>query len=107
MYKASEDYPRLKELLDSGGRIVCYVDYKIELSDGTQYICRDIAEARRFENPTQYSIGVRGHGYGSVYPDWFHNYSEDALYKLWAYDHVQFIDPDPNRNNVKLKLIEK
>lgn len=59
------------------------------------------------ENPTQYSIGVRGHGYGSVYPDWFHNYSEDALYKLWAYDHVQFIDPDPNRNNVELKLIEK
>lgn len=106
MYKASEDYPRLKELLDSGEKIVCYVDYKIELSDGTQYICRDIAEARRFENPIQYSIGVRGHGYSSVYPDWFRNYSEDALYKLWTYDHVQFIDPDPNRNNVEL-VIEK
>ena len=33
--------------------------------------------------------------------------SEDALYKLWAYDHLQFIDPEPSRNNVELKLIEK
>lgn len=49
MYKVSENYPRLKELLDSGERIVCYIDFTIDLSSGEKYTFRDIAEAIRWE----------------------------------------------------------
>ena len=104
MYKASEDYPRLKELLDNGERIVCYVDFTVDLSSGERCTFRDVADAIRREEPCQYEIGVRGHGYCSVYPEWFRDYSDEALFKLWAFHHVQFIDPDYERNNIELVI---
>lgn len=100
----SEDYPRLKELLDNGERIACYIDEKFTLPSGNEIICRDIAEARMFDDgPVQYNIGVRGRGYCSVYPAWFRDYSKGAMFELWKNLNVQFIDPDPSRNNVELK----
>ena len=108
MYMVSEDYPRLKELLDNGERIACYIDEKFTLPSGNELVCRDIAEARKFDDgPIQYNIGVRGHGYCSVYPEWFRDYSDENMFKLWKNLNVQFIDPDYSRNNVELKLIEK
>ena len=108
MYKVSEDYPRLKELLDSGEGVVCYIDFNVTLPSGNKFICRDIAEARMWDDgPIQYSISVRGHGYCSVYPSWFRDYSDDKMFELWKNHNVQFIDPDYERNEVELKLIEK
>ena len=105
MYKASEDYSRLKELLDKGERIVCYIDEKFTLPSGNVIVCRDIAEAGKFDDGSvQYSIGVRGRGYCSVYPSWIRDYSDEWMFELWKNCNVQFIDPDSSRNNVKLKL---
>ena len=103
----SEDYPRLKELLDNGERIACYIDEKYTLSSGNEVVFRDIAEARMFDDdPIQYNIGVRGRVYCSVYPAWFRDYSDEKMFEIWKSLNLQFIDPDYSRNNVELKLIE-
>lgn len=63
-YLGSRDYPRLKQLLDEGNVIACFVDYNF--SDNIK--CRDIACAKKLgcgEN-VEYSVGVRGIGYSSV-----------------------------------------
>ena len=98
MYKASEDYPRLKELLDKGERIICYIDFQF---GNKEWKFLDIAEAYKIIR--EYNIGVRGHIYCSVDPDWFDDYTDERMFELWKNLNVQFIDPDPDRNNVELK----
>lgn len=103
MYKASEDYPRLKELLDSGEIIVCFIDYDFGIKSTIR--CRDIAKAKKIskgEN-TEYGIYARGVGYCSVYPFWNDKFTDECLYNHWKRANVQFIDPDGRRNTVTLR----
>lgn len=43
-YKVSKDYPRLKQLLDSGHWVACLVTYDWSRCDG--YMVTDIAQAK-------------------------------------------------------------
>lgn len=59
-YKVSKDYPRLKQLLDEGHKVVCWVTY--DWSQGDGHMVTDIAEAKRIGEGEymHYMISVRG-----------------------------------------------
>lgn len=100
-YLGSRDYPRLKQLLDEGNVIACFVDYNF--SDNIK--CRDIACAKKLgcgEN-VEYSVGVRGIGYSSVYPCWNKRFTDQWLYDHWEYLNLEFIDIDSSRNTIEIK----
>lgn len=82
-YKTSRDYKRLKELLDKGYQIVCFVDYK--WSD--QSVVRDICIAKYINTTEEYPFTVRG----LCYMDWSHNrkYTFDEICEAV---NVEFID---------------
>lgn len=78
-YPLSSDYKRLKELMDNGHRVVCYVDEKI---DGT--IHRLICEGRFVSSPrdcfNRYSLSV----YGREFAAW----NNDPYYQYPSFDEV-------------------
>jgi hypothetical protein len=102
-YKVSKDYPRLKQLLDSGYWVVCWVTY--DWSRGNGHMVTDIALAkhRGVEGYEQYSVACRGTGFGDVFPQWIENYTDEFLYKSWEDMNLQFIDLDHGRNTLELK----
>lgn len=101
-YKVSKDYKRLKQLLDEGNKVVCFVDYDWNRECN---IVTDIALAKCVGNGEnkEYSISSRGIEYVSIYPLWYYDFSDDRLYKAFEYDNVQFIDPDYERNTLELE----
>lgn len=102
-YKVSKDYPRLKQLLDSGHWVVCWVTY--DWSRGGGHMVTDIAQAkhRGVDGYEQYSVACRGTGFDDVFPQWIENYTEEYLYKSWEKMNLQFIDPDYERNTLELE----
>ena len=102
-YKVSKDYPRLKQLLDSGCWVACWVTYEWCHSDG--YMVTDIAQARHRgkEEYEFYSVSCRGSVFDRVFPLGFDNYTEEYLYKSWEKMNLQFIDPDYERNTLELE----
>ena len=102
-YKVSKDYPRLKQLLDSGHWVVCWVTY--DWSRGNGHMVTDVALAkhRGVEVYEQYSVACRGTGFGDVFPQWIENYTDEFLYKSWEDMNLQFLDPDYGRNTLELE----
>lgn len=102
-YKVSKDYPRLKQLLDGGHWVVCWVTYDWSRGDG--HMVTDIAQAkhRGVEGYEQYSVACRGTGFDDVFPQWIEKYTEEYLYNSWAKMNLQFIDPDYERNTLDLE----
>lgn len=103
-YKVSKDYPRLKQLLDEGYKIVCWVTWDWSL--GENDMVTDIAEAKRLGEGEylKYMIYVRGTCFFEAHPNWKEfNQNDKWMYKLWKKDNLQFIDPDPERNTLTLE----
>ena len=105
-YKVSKDYPRLKQLLDEGHKVVCWVTY--DWSRGNGYMVTDIAEAKRIGEGEymHYMISVRGYCFFEVFPNWVElDCTDELVFKRWEADNLQFIDPDPSRNTLDLERI--
>ena len=105
-YKVSKDYPRLKQLLDEGHKVVCWVTY--DWSRGNGYMVTDIAEAKRIGEGEymHYMISVRGHCFFDAFPNWKEfDYTDEWMFKGWEADNLQFIDPDPSRNTLDLERV--
>lgn len=98
-YKISKDYKRLKQLLDQGDKIVCFVNFDWDRKGD---IVTDIALAR-LVGSGEYIISCRGLAYISIQPLWYSDFSDEKLYKVFEQDNVQFIDPDYERNTLKLE----
>lgn len=105
-YKVSKDYPRLKQLLDEGHKVVCWVTYDWNRGDG--YMVTDIAEAKRLEEGEymHYMISVRGLCFFEVFPNWKEfDCTDEWMFDRWKADNLQFIDPAPSRNTLDLERI--
>lgn len=105
-YKVSKDYPRLKQLLDEGNKVVCWVTYVWDRGNGR--IVTDIAEAKRLGvyEYMNYKIGVRGYCFWNTFPNWEEvNHTDEGMYKEWEDFNLQFIDPDPSRNTLDLERV--
>lgn len=99
-YKVSKDYKRLKQLLDKGNSVVCFVDF----SHGGEYIT-DIAYAKRkgkgkYEH---YNIYYNGRLHVTIYTTWCSGFVDEKIYKMFEGGNVQFIDPDYERNTLELE----
>lgn len=105
-YKVSKDYPRLKQLLDEGHKVVCWVTY--DWSQGDGHMVTDIAEAKRLGvyEYMSYKIGVWGYCFWNTSPNWEEvNHTYEGMYKEWEGLNLQFIDPDPLRNTLDLERV--
>ena len=102
-YKVSKDYPRLKQLLDSGHWVACWVTYSWSRCEGD--MVTDIAKAmhRGKEEYECYSVSCRGTAFAYVFPMEVENYTEEYLYSSWEKMNLQFIDPDYERNALELE----
>lgn len=102
-YKVSKDYKRLKELLDKGDKVVCFIDNDWNRKG---HIVTDIAFARctGIGEFMEYYIYCRGIGYLSIFPSCYRDFSDEKLYDAFECDNVQFIDPDYERNTLELEL---
>ena len=97
-YKTSKDYKRLKELLDSGYEVVCFVtyDFNEHCKDSVGYfplMTTDLCSAKvrekgnKFEN---YSLSVRG----CSYIEYWSNFDTYVTFeKLLDMYNVEFIEP--------------
>lgn len=86
-YKTSRDYKRLKELLDEGKEIVCFVDY--HWSDGE--VSRDICRARKTPSDFEpYQFSVRGYCYGGYDP----KLDRFSFEKLMEAMNLEYIEPN-------------
>lgn len=84
-YITSKDYPLLKELLDQGKRVVCFISYEQPhgLSKAT-----DIAYARKsIFHDIEYLVGVRGNCYFSSFE------KEGNFIQLCEEFSLEFIPP--------------
>lgn len=104
-YKVSKDYPRLKQLLDSGHWVACWVTYDWNLGFGDCFMVTDIAIAihRGKEEYECYSVSCRNTAFARVFPMEVENYTEEYLYSSWKKMNLQFIDPDYERNTLELE----
>ena len=102
-YKVSKDYPRLKQLLDSGHWVACWVTYDWSRGDGHMVTDIALAKHRGVVGYEQYSVACRGTGFDDVFPQWIENYTEEYLYSSWEKMNLQFIDPDYERNTLELE----
>ena len=96
-YKTSKDYTHLRELLDQGKEIVCFVTYNFNRfhPDQEPMMVTDVCMARLLspdnEKYRRYSFSVRGHGYGDYWVDMdkdrftFEEYCEA--------DELEYIEP--------------
>jgi hypothetical protein len=85
-YKTSKDYARLKELLDAGYYIVCFIRY--DASDTMTF--HDICLARRIDSgDVGYEFSSRGISYLTYFPK-YHNFTFEEICKT---DGVEFIEP--------------
>ena len=102
-YKVSKDYPRLKQLLDSGNWVVCWVTY--DYIRGKGHMVTDIAQAEHCGKGKCecYSVSCRGVRFDDVFPQRIKNYTEEYLYSSWEKMNLQFIDPDYERNTLELE----
>lgn len=82
-YKTSKDYTHLKELLDAGHYVICFIHYAPQ---GTEYDFQDIciANKRKFG----YEFNARGIGYLSINEAW-----GDKFEELCEDSGVELIEP--------------
>ena len=82
-YKTSKDYAHLKELLDAGHYVVCFIHYAPQ---GTKYEFQDICIANKRKDG--YEFCARGIGYLSIYEEWGDKFNE-----LCEDSGVEFVEP--------------
>ena len=96
-YKTSKDYRRLKELLDKGYEVVCFITYDFFKHDQGHEpsMTTDVCTARLLERDSEYAhydLSCRGVGYLHY---WLHNFDykftfEEALQA----NNIEFIEPE-------------
>lgn len=85
-YKTSKNYARLKELLDAGHYIVCFI--RFDASDTMTF--HDICLARRISSgDAGYEFSSRGISYLTYFPK-YHNFTFEEICET---DGVEFIEP--------------
>ena len=72
-YKTSKDYTHLKELLDNGQQVVCFVEWVAPSKNVFTDICKACVLSPNSPEYRHYSFSARGIGYGDYWPqidDW-------------------------------------
>lgn len=82
-YKTSKDYAHLKELLDAGYYVICFIHYDPQ---GTHYEFQDICIANKRKDG--YEFCARGIGYLSIYEE-----CGDKFNELCEDSGVEFVNP--------------
>ena len=86
-YKTSKDYTHLRELLDQGKEVVCFVTYNFNRwhPEEEPMMVTDVCKAKLLnENSPEYrhySFGARGIGYGDYYP-----YDDEFTFDEFCYE---------------------
>ena len=88
-YKTSRDYSRLKQLLDEGMGIVCFVAYITAWRAPDDPPIRDVCKAMK-TGEGDYELFSRGVGYASYWS----KYHKFTFEKLMEECNVEFIEPD-------------
>ena len=83
-YKTSNDYARLKTLLDANIVVVCFINY--DISPQTKYLFQDICIARRINQC--YQFDARGISYATWYADFPYTFEE-----MCEANGVEFVEP--------------
>lgn len=83
-YQTSKDYAHLKELLDAGQYVVCFVDF--DMSKDMAYKFQDICLASKKQY--EYDFAVRGISYLSFNFKWDTDF--ESLCKCYG---VEFLEP--------------
>ena len=66
----SDDYEKLRKLLDDGNVVVCFIDYEYR-TGGKTTVFRDVAKAKNNEyNPNSKNYGYVVEARGIVYMSW-------------------------------------
>ena len=108
-YKVSKDYPRLKQLMDEGHKIVCWVTYDIHHDRKENKLLEtDIMQAcKRGEGENvEYAVSVRGYCFLDYHPGWAcDRYSDERMFADFETFNLQFIDPDAKRNTLSLRSV--
>ncbi len=98
-YKVSKDYKRLKQLLDKGNKIVCFVDYGFnrDISLINLSIIKKVWSGQLFSyqiSNFEFMKHVLTIPYGE---------STQQVYETFECHNVQFIDPDYERNTLRVE----
>lgn len=102
-YKTSKDYTHLKELVEKGQDVVCFVTWDFDFLNSEPHepmMVTDVCYCRYFQssNPeyTHYSFSSRGHGFGDYWPsmDDGRMTFEDLCGTLF----LEYIEPNENEN---------
>lgn len=105
-YKVSKDYPRLKQLMDEGHKVVCWVTYDMNgyRGDGNLLVTDVLQAFRRGEGESlTYYLSSRGFCFMEFHPGWaFERYTEEGMFDEFKTYNLQFIDPDAERNTLDL-----
>lgn len=96
-YKTSKDYKRLKELLDAGYEVICFITYDFRQYDREPHeplLVTDVCRARLLDKGTQYahySVSCRGTCFFDYWLEGF-DYKYSFLELLEA-RNIEFIEP--------------
>ena len=99
-YKTSKDFKHLKELLDAGKEVVCFITYDFnehnkEKPDYEPIITTDVCTAKVLSKGTeyeQYTISCRGTGFLNY---WKHGFDYKYTFEeLCEAQNVEYIEPD-------------
>lgn len=96
----SEDYDKLRKLLDDGYVVVCFVNYLYDMGGGRKITYRDVAKAKSNDyNPNSPNYGYVVEARGIIYLNWDKRMKElrDVSFedmceqvKLQYIDHAQY-----------------
>lgn len=90
LYETSRDYDRLFELLESGHRIICIIDYRFHSESKKAPASRDICIARK--NNYEINVSARGISYLCIFNEMF---DRKELFKAaCASDNLVWILPN-------------
>lgn len=98
-YKVSKDYKRLKQLLDEGNKVVCFIDYGFNRN----ILLINLSIIRKVSYGQILSYQVSNFEYVNhslVIP----NDSLARVYGTFECHNVQFIDPEYERNTLELEI---
>lgn len=97
-YKTSRDYTHLKELLDAGYEVVCFITYDFNErhkgeKDYFELITTDVCYAR-FDSEgrfSRYSVNSRGQGYIDY---WVHQDKKYTFEEICEAENLEYIEPN-------------
>ena len=93
----SEDYGKLRKLLDDGNVVVCFVNYVYDVGGGRKITYRDVAKAKSNDyNPFSKNYGYIVEARGIRYLEWDARMTElrgMTFEGMCEEMNLQFIDP--------------